>query len=524
MLGSVGKTASEVERFLADPASYDPPPESVSVHETHGAMVFLAGDDAWKIKKPVSFPYMDFSTLEKRQKVCLREYHLNKPAAPELYQGLVPITRETNGTLAIGGSGEVVEWALHMRRFSQDALLENVIARGGGTKPLLDGLAQVISAYHSEAPKAHNVDHEAMMHTITVELVTAFKPHTEILAGLHPEEFEERIQNQLKNAGYCLKMRAERGLVRRCHGDLHLTNIIVQDGNPILFDALEFSEEFATIDVLYDLAFLLMDLDQRGERDAANYLLNRYLQIANDPANLIALKALPLFLACRSGILAMIALNRIDQLNPEDENAIAYAKGDARRYFAGAMDYLQPPKPFLIATGGFSGTGKSTLAASLSGVVESVIGGLHIRSDVERKAMFDVAETVRLAPEHYSDDVTARVYDVLFQKARIALKAGHTVVVDAVFSCALRRAAIEQVAKDLGCGFAGFWLAAPEEILSARVLKRHDDASDATPDVVHRQVSQGTGPISWNLVDAGGSKEEAFAQARKTLKNAFLGR
>jgi aminoglycoside phosphotransferase family enzyme/predicted kinase len=518
VVGTVENVAKEVRQFLADPASYTPKAHAVDIHETHGALVFLAGKDAWKIKKPVTFPYMDFSTLEKRREICLREYLLNKPAASELYLGIVPITREPGGKLVFDGEGEVVEWALHMRRFAQSCLLDKIVARGEGTNALFDALARVISAYHTAAPQSAKLDHEHMMRSIIDELSDAFSLHKNSLSGLDPHAFEMRARQQLAEAGYYLRMRAERGLVRRCHGDLHLTNILIQNGEPILFDGLEFSEELATTDILYDLAFVLMDLDQRGERGFANYLLNRYLHVANDPANLYGLKALPLFLACRAAILAMVALDRLDQLKPKETDAIARTTGDARRYFKGAISYLQPTKPRLIAVGGFSGTGKSTIAASISGIVDSIIGGVHIRSDVERKAMFDVSETTRLAPEHYTEDVTERVYDVLFQKARIALKAGHTVVVDAVFSCGLRRAQIERVAQDLNLEFVGIWLTAPEDVLTARISGRQGDASDATPDVVRRQFTQGTGPISWNLVDAGATREDVIKQACKMCR------
>ncbi|MGI9482767.1 MAG: AAA family ATPase [Hyphomicrobiales bacterium] len=508
-----GDKLEVVIEFLSNPATYDACPDSVSVHQTHGAYVFLAGEEAWKIKKPVKFPYMDFSTLAKRKQVCLREFALNKHAAPEIYLGVVPITREKDGALAFAGAGEVVEWAVHMRRFHQQCLLENIVAEGECTEALIDDVAQVIADYHDKAPRIENADYESLVKDIVDELSEAFDQYQKELEGLSAQSFEPLARAQLQQAAYCLKMRAERGFVRRCHGDLHLRNIVLIDGKPVLFDALEFSEDFATSDILYDLAFLLMDLDHRGERPAANHLLNRYLHIANEPADLYGLRALPLFLSIRAGILSMVALNRLEQVSEADSQEAAALRAEARRYYKGAIEYLQPSKLCLIAVGGFSGTGKTTMSVRLAGNIEGAIGALHIRSDVERKALFDVAETDRLSSEHYSSEVSEQVYDVLFQKARIALKAGQPVIVDAVFSRAEHRLAVEQVAKDLRAEFLGLWLSAPEENLIGRVESRIGDASDATPKVVHSQINQGTGPISWQPVDASGSREETFKNA-----------
>ena len=482
------KDQSEVIAFLSDPNSYSAGPRNVDLIETHGALVFLAGDEVYKIKRAVKFPYMDFSTLERRERVVRREVEINKKLAPKIYLGVVPITREGTGELAFGGGGGAVEWAVHMRRFDESNILLQRVRVGDITDALIQKLAAVIAYSHDEARLARKPDGVAGMAKIIDELDQAFAAAPDIIAPRGCEAFARLAREHLADADHCLRLRAERGYIRRCHGDLHLRNIVVIDGEPVLFDAIEFDEELATIDTLYDLAFLLMDLMQEGARPAANLTLNRYLYHSSTSANLYGLKALPLFLACRSAIRAMIAIDRVRQISID---ARAGEIENAASYFRAAQNYLKLETPELIAVGGFSGTGKSTLAAALAPSIGQAPGAVHLRSDLERKAMFDVAETTRLEPKRYSLDINSRVYDFLYQKALICLKAGYSVIVDAVFSRNDERSAIEDVAMTLKVPFRGLWLTASEGQLKSRVTQRIADASDATPEVVDQQIKRG---------------------------------
>jgi predicted kinase len=301
-----------------------------------------------------------------------------------------------------------------------------------------------------------------------------------------------------------LAARRRAGRVRRCHGDLHLGNIVLLDGAPVLFDAIEFDPAFATGDVLYDLAFLLMDLIERGLDAAANTVLNRYLTDTWCDDDLDALAALPLFLSVRAAIRAKVTAARG---GPDDHEK-------ARAYFALAQRSIAPPPPRIVAVGGLSGTGKSRLAQALAPLVPPAPGAVWLRSDVERKHLFGVAETERLPAEAYSDEVTARVYAALAGKACRILAAGHSALVDAVFARPEERAAIAAA----GAPFQGLFLEADLDTRVARVGARRADASDADAAVARAQERYDLGAVDWQTVDAGGTPEDTLRWARDTLQ------
>jgi predicted kinase len=329
------------------------------------------------------------------------------------------------------------------------------------------------------------------------------------------ERFRERATNALRRCTAVLNERAATGLVRRCHGDLHLNNIVLWQGRPVLFDAIEFDEGLATIDTLYDLAFLLMDLDRNGQRLAASIVLNRYLWRSSTHLALQGLGALPLFLGLRAGIRAMVTAERAEQ----EGRANAHGRRGARELLDAAIAYLTPNAPQLTAIGGLSGTGKSTLGRALAPDVGPAPGAVHLRSDLERKSLHGVDETTRLRPDAYTKPVNDKVYAILREKARHVLAARHAAIVDAVFARPEERAEIEAVAADLGVPFRGLWLEAPPGKLLDRVGARIGDTSDATPEVVRQQLTGDTGALTagWVSIDAGGSGAATLAKAREVL-------
>ena len=498
-----------VFELMRDPQSYDPPPDTVEIISTHGAFIFLAGPYAFKLKRSVRYSYLDYSTLEQRRRMCLKELERNQPSAPEIYRGIVPITKSELGKLSIGGSGTPVEWAIHMNRFDQDSLLSNVIEAGELTAELADSTAQAISRYHRGAKHNHSADSVRQFETVIGDLSVVFEDHVTKLKAENVRKFRDRATERLRDVVLCMRMRGKRGFVRLCHGDLHSENIVLVNSQPVLFDSIEFNDAIATVDVLYDLAFLLMDLIKKGERRAANRILNRYLNDSRSSEDIYGLRAMPLYLACRAGIRAMVAFQRAD-MSASGERAAA--TGIATDYFHTALDFLNPAAPQLIAIGGFSGTGKTTLAAALAPKLGSAPGALHLRSDIERKVMFDVPETERLQEEFYSESISAKVYDCLLQKTWIALRTGSTVIVDAVFSKQSERNAFEEVATRLKVPFKGFWLSSSEAKMFNRVSVRRGDASDATPRIVEMQIDRGTGPISWAPIDSSGNIVDTVGQ------------
>ncbi|MGV1015577.1 MAG: AAA family ATPase, partial [Methyloceanibacter sp.] len=305
-----------------------------------------------------------------------------------------------------------------------------------------------------------------------------------------------------------LRARARGGYVRHCHGDLHLRNIVEIDGQPVLFDALEFDDRLATIDVLYDLAFLLMDLGRGGLKTHANALLNAYLDRDGSSGNLAGLAALPLFLSMRAIIRAKVELLRAGKVEGADTEA---ARDEARAYFDLARKFLAPLPPRLIAIGGLSGSGKSAIARALAPGIGAFPGAVHIRSDVERKRLFGVAQDQRLPAAAYAPEISEQVYAMCRKRARLALQAGHAAIVDAVHARPEERAAIAALAAETGADFVGLWLEVPPEVMRQRVSAREGDVSDATPEVIDAQLAYDLGPQDFAVIDASGPIEDVAA-------------
>lgn len=506
--GHTSDPQREVIAFLSDPATYEPRPDTVERIDTHGAHVFAAGTEVFKIKRAVRYPYMDFSTLEKRRAACAREYEINAPSAPSIYKGVVALTRTKDGKLVIGGPGEAVEWAVHMARFREEDVLVNRISRCPLSADEAKSLADAVVASHARAPAITSPPEEATIGHIASNVLSALRS----LFGTSDPNLLALTEGLTREAGAVrdlLFRRARDGHVRRCHGDLHLANIVFLDGKPTLFDAIEFDETLATTDVLYDLAFLLMDLDHLGHRPSAHVILNRYIWARQEPADLEGLAALPVFLALRAAIRAMVGAQRARLTEQDSPNPLAYLERAKR--------YLVQQRPVLVLVGGLSGSGKSTLAAAMAPQIGRAPGALHLRSDLERKSLFGAGELEQLPQSAYGHEATAQVYARMLEKAEAALRAGHSVVVDAVHADPSERKSIAAVARSTGANLCAFWLDAPASVLLARVGARKNDASDATPQVVERQLSYDVGPLEWTRIDASGPLEETLRTALSHL-------
>jgi predicted kinase len=335
------------------------------------------------------------------------------------------------------------------------------------------------------------------------------------LAGKEPElnaasleDVHALSRDMLAGLAPLLKERALGGYVRHCHGDLHLRNIVEIDGAPVLFDAIEFDDRIATIDVLYDLAFLLMDLGARGLTAHANALLNAYLDAAGDTGDLIGLAALPLFLSMRAMVRAKVELLR-GELAQDAARAGAFLK--ASNYVRLARDHLGPSRPHLIAIGGLSGSGKSSVARALAPTLGAFPGAVHVRSDRERKRLYGVPDEERLPAAAYAQEATDLVYRICRKRAMMALAGGRTVIVDAVHAKPDERDEIARLARRMGAPFTGIWLDAPPAALRQRIEARKGDVSDATPSVLEEQLTYDLGPQTFTVVDAGRSVEDVVA-------------
>lgn len=464
--------------------------------DTACARVFLADETAWKIKRHVDLGYADFSTAARRLWALERELEFNRTAAPDIYRAVRPITREADGALALEGLGEAVEYVLEMRRFDEREVLSAKPEAVNGE--LAEALGRAIAGFHAAAP----LRPEGGLSAIAFTIGSNAQLLRETCEGLDQGRVEHMIaltDAELERQRPLLAARTASGFSRRCHGDLHLGNILMEHGRPVLFDCIEFNDLLSDLDVLYDLAFLLMDLDFRGRRDAAVRVLSAYMDEAArafGDAIWDGLAALPLMLAVRAGVRAHVEAHS--------------GRADvARAYVEAAIAHLAPQPASLLAVGGLSGSGKSTFARAAAPALGASPGAVVLRTDEIRKRILGVAPTQGVSRDAYTPEFYVQTYDTLFANARSLLRSGRSVVLDATFTAPAMRERAEALAAECGVGFEGVWLEAPLEVLETRVAGRTGDASDATVDVLRGQAATLDPEIPWTRVDTSGSAEAA---------------
>ena len=504
---------SDVIAWLATPGSYGAGSGSVERIDTHTSVVFLVGERVFKLKRAVRFDYLDYSTPERRRLCCIEEVRLNRRTAPQLYRRVRTVNRAPSGSLALDGPGRAVDYLVEMKRFDADAQLDRLAERGALDVALMPRLADAIARLHDIARRSFQHGGRDGMATVLQGLRDGMRVHG-------PGVLDREAGECLSSAGFLalgrqaelLDGRRTAGFVRHGHGDLHLRNICLLGGQPILFDCIEFNPVLACVDVMYDVAFLLMDLLHRTLATHANAVLNRYIERTGDIAGLALL---PLFLAARAAVRAMTQATAVGvQRRPTEAAAL---RVEAQRYLDLAQGLITPPAPRLVAVGGPSGSGKTTLARRLAAAVGPPPGALILRSDVERKRMLGMPAERRLGPGGYRESVTRDVYRNLTAQADAVLRTGHGVIVDAVFGDPVDRAAMEDVSRANGVRFDGLWLAAPLDTLRRRIIARVGDASDATAEVAARQIRRTRAPDSWSTLDATGDAAAVWRAARHAI-------
>jgi aminoglycoside phosphotransferase family enzyme/predicted kinase len=489
---------AEVVAFLSDRATHGG--AAVERVDTHISRLFLAGDRAWKLKRAIRTNYLDFSTPALREASCRRELEVNAGAG-DLYLGVTPVVRRDGG-LRLGGDGEPVDWLVEMRRFDRSRELDRLCDRGALDRATVGRLADTVAALHASAPRTPGFGDAADVKGRIDQIADALAAADPALRR-QAEAWHAAAEAARRAQGGLIARRHWLGHIRRCHGDLHLGNVVMLGGAPVPFDAIEFNEAIASIDTLYDLALTLADLLTRARRDLANALLNRYLGMTRDYGGL---PLLPLFLSMRGAVRAMTAASRGDD-------------AAARRGLAFASGCLAPaPAPRLVAVGGMSGSGKSTLARGLAPELAPLCGAIVLRSDVARKRLRGVAPEVRLPAAAYTAAMDRRVLARLAFEARRLLRAGTSVVLDATFLGADWRACAEAVAQATGVRFDGIWLELEAAAAERRIGLRTIDASDATPELVRRQRERAAPPAGWHVVEAGGAPAPVLAAARQVLR------
>ncbi|MFW5833386.1 MAG: AAA family ATPase, partial [Pseudomonadota bacterium] len=464
---------------------------SVGRIDTTAAHVFLVDDRAYKMKRPVRFSFLDFGSRAARRAAFENELRLNRRTAPDLYLGLVKLV-DDGGLLCLAPADDArpaVEWLLEMVRFPAEAQLDRIAAAGPLSGDLADALGRAVVDLHRDAePRPDKGGAEAMAEVVAGNRADLAGLRPGLLAAADVARVDRAARRALDRLAPLLDERRAQGFVRHCHGDLHLRNVVALDGRVVPFDCIEFNDDFACIDVAYDLAFLLMDLVHRGDGAAAHRVLQIWLDETDDVA---ALHLLPFFMAVRATVRA-----KVEALAPEGE-ADAGRIEAARAYLALALALEPPPPPRLIAVGGLSGSGKSTLARVLAPALRPLPGAIVVRSDVVRKGLWGVPPSEKLPATAYGSAVTERVFETLRTRAAAILDAGFSVIVDAVHRRPDERAAVQAVAERAGVPFDGLWLDAPADVLVARVRERVHDASDADEAVVRAQLDLDAGPIEW---------------------------
>ena len=485
---------------LLTPAAYPHPVTSVRLIETHISWVFLTGDYVYKVKKPVNFGFLDFSSLERRRHFCEEEVRLNQRFAPTLYLDAVPIVGPPAAARILNasdvcGAGEPIEWAVRLKQFDEAGRLDRLLDSGGLSTQGCVELAVEITRIQDRLEIA-----DVASPWGTTEAVASAIDSTLGRLREHRPEIRERVgslelavHRQLAACSGAFESRRRAGRVRQCHGDLHLANIVRHEGHFVPFDSIEFSDALRWIDVASDVAFLAMDLESRGRGDLATTFTSSWIEAADDHQ---ATCVLPVYLIYRAMVRATVAAIRSTQSNvgpPADPAAAAAANAESDRYLALAERLIVERRPLLVATSGVSGSGKTTV----TGEVAAALGAVRLRSDVERKRLFGMAATDRprdavQEAALYSSETSRRTYARLAERARLILAAGTSVVVDAACNRRWERRILADAAREAGVPMVWLSLEVPEAVAVARVAARQaggTDASDASVDIVRAQFA-----------------------------------
>ncbi len=474
---------------LLSPKAYDHPVASVDVVETHISWILLAGEFAYKIKKPVDFGFLDFSTLDRRRFYCKEELRLNRRYAPDLYLAVVPVTGDPTHP-RLSGWGSAIEYAVKMRRFDQAQRLDHIIQAHRLLPEAVDRLADTVASFHMTIDRASPEDrhglpeHQQQAAELNFSTIEPLLHDSSDIAAL--DHLKDWTKAEYRRLEPLLSQRKLDGFVRECHGDLHLGNIVLTDGRPTLFDGIEFNEDLRWIDVQSELAFLVMDLEASSARAIAYRLLNHYLEITGDYSGLVLLDYYRLYRA-----LVRAKIRQLERTQTEDAERKKDLLTRYRSYIDYGLELIRPKKPRLIITHGVTGSGKSHLAAALA----ERLPAIRLRSDVERKRLAGITKNARTGSTIdqgiYSVEMTEKTYRHLVDLAKILLSAGHSVIVDATFLKRGQRAEQQRIAEDAGADFLILDCQAPLVTLRERILTRGlagEDPSDANLLVLKHQL------------------------------------
>lgn len=441
--------------------------QNVELIETHISWVLLVDGFAYKVKKPVILPFLDYGSPARRHFFCDEELRLNRRFAPALYLDVIPVA----------GFPVVDEWAVRMRRFAEAGRLDHVCARGELTPSQLSGLARTIVSFHDRAPAVTADAPFGEPARILAQALENFDELRQLLADQLPRlgKLQDWTQAEFSRQCDLIKMRKLTGRVRECHGDLHLGNLVLIDDQITPFDCIEFNPSFRWIDVVSELAFTYIDLLDHRCPDLAGWLVNEWLAGSGDFAGLPLLRFYAVY---RALVRAKIA-------------SIRRHLGEAADYLALAEKLVTPPQPSLTITFGLAGSGKTQASGALL-MADASASTLRLRSDVERKRLYgfsaEASSQSGLGSGLYTAEAGLRTYDDLAEKAGSLLTSGWSVIVDATFLKRRQREVFHRLAETCRVPFKILACAASTATLQQRIAERRGDASEATGEVLEQQL------------------------------------
>ena len=509
------ESQSDIITALSDPKTYSGHVADVEVRQSHIAVLFLAGSKVYKLKRAVLYPDADFSTREKRRLACVQEMKRSAVYAPGLIEGIKAVRCLKNGRIVIGGkSGEEIDTVLVMKRIPDADLLNRMLPNPKFDRFEAMDLAERLAELHGRAKVFKNkwgVDAVRKLILENESVLSCFCP--DIFEKGEVNALTRRSLDSLNKQARLIRFRQKTGHVRKCHGDLLLSNIAYTQESFLFFSPVEYNDSLSCIDTLYDLAVLLMDLEAKGLRRLTNILFNHYMAYMNDVGGF---PLLPLYQSLRAANRAAVCAKKSTLMRGWERRRVVK---EARHYFELARHFVSGCCPVLIACGGLSGSGKSRVARELGGLLDPAPGAVILRDDVIKKQIIGLAPHQTFDKNYDTPAFEAVVYDVLRQQARMGLSVGSCVIVDALFYNEDERKAIEALAREEGVPFVGFWMDAPLSVRSERVQTRKRNPSDIRrEEELDIQLHLKTGRVTWHRIMTDGPKEKTVQKAFRILK------